>query len=684
MAKNKKQNQSSNTNTTSINIEYANSNFSSIVSEKKIYKIAFWASLLIMLLTLWVSGYNSGVGTDEMDMNIYGKANISYYTSGFKDTTFLQPDHHDGVTLPLTLRYYGSAFEYFASPLTYIIGDTYEYNTRHLINQLIAILGLMFTGLIAKKIIGYKASILAIWAIFLTPIFSGLAVFNTKDIPFLTAYIAVIYFAISFVEQMPKPNKKTWIALILSIWFLLSIRIGGLLLISFLFLYILLKAMAQIENKAAYRKNIFSKCIAAISFSLALTILTWPYVLQAPFTNLINSINVVKNFPQKISLPFNGEYIDSLSLPISYLPKMMVITIPIVVLAMLLLGLIALVSYFKNYTKFKHELILLSLASLIPLSYAIYSHMPLYNSWRHVMFIYPPLVILASVGITAICNQFLPTKFEFLPYLILILGLTKPILYWYNNNPYQYTYYNTLAGDNDRTFIDYESDYWQITVKDAIDWLIKNEHLDNSKDSINIITNAYTFSNYYTKKMYPNVKIKWTRLGEKSRFGSDGTYSIFSNLFLEPSYLEYCFPSPYTIHTVNINNKPITYIAKDSLKYSYKAYLAFNNGDFKAADSFFSMYMQQIKYDGSPKNLTQIFGAIAYSKIMTNDFKGGVSIAQKTLLAYPNDFFANMALGIYYYNTQDKQNAIKFFTAAQNARPNDPSPQTYLKLIIGS
>ena len=152
--------------------------------ENKWFQKIFLGSLVLMLAILWIGGYDSGVGSDEMDMNIYGKANITYYSSGFKDTSFLHPDHKDGVVLPTTLPYYGSGFEYFATGLTSIVQDEYEYNTRHALNQFIAILALLFTGLIAAKISDYKTAIISIWLLFLTPIFSGLAIFDTKDIPF--------------------------------------------------------------------------------------------------------------------------------------------------------------------------------------------------------------------------------------------------------------------------------------------------------------------------------------------------------------------------------------------------------------------------------------------------------------------------------------------------------------------
>ena len=385
----------SKTNKPTVNLE-AKKEIAIPTIENNWFRKIFFGSLLLMLGILWISGYDSGFGSDEMDMNIYGKANISYYTSGFKDTTFLHPDHKDGVVLPATLPYYGSGFEYFATGLTSILHDEYEYNTRHALNQFIAILGLLFTGLIAAKIKDYKAAIISIWLIFLTPIFSGLAIFDTKDIPFLSAYIASVYYSILFFKQLPKPSSKTLIGLAFSLWFLLSIRIGGILMIGFIGFYALLEFR---KNKEAQQslKIWLPRLLGTIVLAFIFMVLLWPFVLQNPSENIVKTLNVVKDFPQKILVAFDGEYIDSLTLPKNYLPKMMSISIPLAISIALIIGLFAALFFWKK-NSFKNEMLLLLLSGLAPAVYAVYSGMPLYNSWRHLLFIYPSIVLFCAIG----------------------------------------------------------------------------------------------------------------------------------------------------------------------------------------------------------------------------------------------------------------------------------------------
>lgn len=655
-------------------------NIKNNIHENSLWKKLFFASLIFMLGCLWISGYDSGYCSDEMDMNIYGKANIAYYASGMKDTTFMNPSHNDGVILPPMLRYYGSAFEYIASPLCYLLGDTYEYNTRHALNQFFAVLGLLFMGLLAKKLHSYQAAMLSIWLCFLTPIFNGLAIFDTKDIPFLSAYIASIYFTIVFIEYLNQLKWYHYTGLIFSLWFLFSTRIGGLLVLGFMALYALLFYFKNHKTQQNLFKQLCIKLGLAVVVAFVFTIILWPYVLENPSQNLIKSINVVKEFPQKIVFAFEGEFIDSLQLPKHYIPKMMWITIPIIIQIFLGLGLLALIYNFRKI-KFQSAHIILLLAGFVPLVIAITSQMPLYNSWRHLLFVYPPLVVTASVGFMALYQQMVPGKFQVLWLPLLWLGAFKPIQYWINNNTYQYTYYNSNAGNAEKAYLNYETDYWQISVKAAIDWLMKNEAVLNSNDSINISTNAYTFSNYYTKKRYPNAKVKWVALGEKSRYANKGTYSIFNSLFLEPTYLEYCYPSPFSIKNILINGMPCTYLGKDTAQYIYHAFEAFNANNVPLADSLFQEYSKQIHFTVGNKNLIPVYGAIAYSRYVTGHWQEAEQIAQKVVALYPQEYFGYLTLGAVNLNKKNYVEAKQNFLNALSLRPGDAFAMEYLKQI---
>lgn len=646
------------------------------------FKKIFFASLAIMLGIIWIAGYDSGVGSDEMDMNVYGKANIAYYTSGFKDTTFMNPVHLDGTKIPVVIPNYGSGFDYLAIGLNKLLGksDGYEYTSRHMLNQLIAIIALLFIGLIAKRIKDYRASIVAIWLTFLTPIFFGLAIFNTKDIPFLAGYIATLYFIIRFLEELPNPSWKTTIGLGLALWFELSIRIGGVLLIAYLGLFGLIYLFKN-KNILPEAKNWGLKLVAAIGGSLILTILCWPFVLRSPVENLFKAINVVKAFPQRIPITFEGESISSTNLPASYLTKCFMVSVPVIIIIALLVSIAYLLFNWKKVEK-RQTHILILFSGIFPLIYAIYTQMPVYNSWRHLLFIYPSLMVITGAGIIALIDRLYKPAYQWTVVALLAIGLIKPVKWCMENNPYEYTYFNEIAGGFQKAYYEYDTDYWQITVKESIDWLMTHESVLNSKDTIQIATNAYTFPNYYVWKRYPNAKVRFNIMGVKSNFAFDWNYGIFNNLFLDPNFLENNFPSPLSKHIVEIDHMPVTSVVVDNNRWDNKGFMAFNRNDYKLADSLFTLYLNQIHFNpNSPKGVTQLFGMIAFAKDATNQPAVAKPLAQAALNLAPDDFIANVAMGIACIQTNDVGNAQKYLTIADQIKPGEPMVRQYLSLI---
>ena len=126
---------------------------------------------------------------------------------------------------------------------------------------------------------------------------------------------------------------------------------------------------------------------------------------------------------------------------------------------------------------------------------------------------------------------------------------------------------------------------------------------------------------------------------------------------------------------------PTTYVAKDTSNYTYKAYLAFQSANFKAADSFYSLYLAQIKYDGGAKNLAPLMGIIAYTKFATNQFDEALKLAQKTLVPYPSDYMANLTLGAVFIAASEYKKAMYYLQIAQSIKPYESAPQAYMNVI---
>ena len=259
---------------------------------------------------------------------------------------------------------------------------------------------IFITALFAIWLTDYKAGIFVLIMFAVSPTFIGHTQNNLKDIPFALAYIAGTFFIIKFVISGRKNSLTDIIFLTAGIAFSISIRAGGLLLICYLFFFFFIFYLYKylqgnkIDLIEIRRKFFWICCITIVSWFLS--ILLWPFALHGPVKNVIESYHVMAHFPSTFRQIFEGKVEWSDFMPWYYIPKSMLITIPIITLAGLLLFIL-----FSGF-KFKCEKTILYgfviLTVLFPLVFVIYEKSNLYSSWRQFLFIYPGIILLASTG----------------------------------------------------------------------------------------------------------------------------------------------------------------------------------------------------------------------------------------------------------------------------------------------
>jgi len=643
------------------------------------FKRIFYGSLGFMLVFILITGFNVGYHCDEMDMNAYGKSNYNYYLTGGKDSTFYRtardftPDENDretAIKLDTTLQYYGGAFEYLTvglNKITGLIDSPQEYNSRHALNQIFAIIGILFAGLITFKIAGWRAAIFTEWLLFLTPVYYGNALFNSKDIPFSTGYIASMYFMMSFFEQLPKPTWKTVIMLMLSFAFATGIRIGGILLMFYFLLFLALYIIVKKELRSTIKTYFIQLGLKVFTVGvggMVLVVLSWPFLLKNPVPHILATINLVKRFPQKVILTFEGQFTDSLHIPDYYLVKFMAITIPVFIIIAIVASIITII-YRRNITDFKKELLIL-FAGVYPIIFAYTSNVALYSAWRHFLFVYPCLVIIAGVGLGTLMKYLRKPALQIGLVVVSALAMLHPIIWSFKNHPYEYVYFNEAEGGFKSAYNDYEMDYWEISMKPAVDWLFAHEHLADKKDTTIITTNALNFTKYYIQQHYPKAKIKVTFHGFKKRSYGTWTYGIFNDLFIPPDIVERDFPPGGTIHTIDIDGKPVNAIMKDTSRFDMRAIVAGQEGQYKKADSLFTLYFNTVD-----SNNAALWGFMGFAKALNNDYNGAFYYGNKMIGYDTKDYMGYLAIAVAYLNKGDVKTGVSYLTAAYRLNPKD-------------
>lgn len=640
-------------------------------------KNIFYFSLSVMMAIVWICGFNVGFNSDEIEMNGYGKANYAYYASHGKDTSVMNKQYS-------MLKYYGNAYEAIAIGVNKMTGmekGVNEFNSRHAINQVFGILAILFAGLTARKMAkNWLVAIFTIWFVFLTPSFMGHILFNTRDIPFSAGYIAAIYFMLMLLEELPRPTWKSAIGLMISFAFTTNVRIGGLLLLFYLFIFTLLYLLTNHERLTASLKNaldIVIKYVTIIAGGIVLIILTWPFILMHPMA-LFSALGVASKFPMKVNINFEGVPIDSLHVPPHYLPKYMAITIPILVIVCILGGAIL---YFFKYKKYSWKMgILLLFTILFPLIYAIVTHAAIYTSWRHFLFVFPGMCIFAGIFLYEMFNYSPKPAFKIAVAVICLAAMAKPILFCIRNNPYEYCYFNEFAGDFKTAFYSYDNDYWEISVKNSLDWLVKNEHLDQAKDTVEIASNASIFATYYLARNYPKAKLKVTSSGVTGRNSLFWTYAVFNSLFLKPDYLENYFPPASTIHSENIDGLPVTAIIKDTVRLDWKALEALKMAKHKLSDSLYDAYIKTTK-----DNNAALYGYISVAKASLNQNDEAIADAQKCMQYHFStvlDYNCYCGLGIAYANKRQWDLSISNLQTGIRILPNEHYAKDILAQVL--
>ena len=131
--------------------------------------------------------------------------------------------------------------------------------------------------------------------------------------------------------------------------------------------------------------------------------------------------------------------------------------------------------------------------AFIPLLAVIFCHSVIYNSWRHLYFIYFPLIYLAVLGLST-----LKKISKRLKIILIFLSCTfiTTIFWMIKNHPYEMVYYNPLV--RNEVVKSFERDYWGLSVQPFFEEVLRLEK--NNKEKIKIWNNdpLNKFVNYLT------------------------------------------------------------------------------------------------------------------------------------------------------------------------------------------
>ncbi len=193
--------------------------------------------------------------------------------------------------------------------------------------------------------------------------------------------------------------------------------------------------------------------------------LSWPYLWPAPLGHLVESVRVMSEYPWKGQVLFNGVMYTSTDIPRSYLPVLLGIQLTEPVWFLFVAGLLMMVyESIRNKNQSRAMLVLTLVWLILPLLGFVATRSPLYDNFRQVFFILPPVFLAAGIVFQKIRRPVLQAG-------IIGLLILPGIIDGVHLHPYEYVYYNRFIGGVHGAFRKFELDYWGTSYREAADYL---------------------------------------------------------------------------------------------------------------------------------------------------------------------------------------------------------------------
>lgn len=587
-----------------------------------------------MLLLLLALAPGSGINADDEYQVDYSEKLVRYYSTMGADTAALNIPKGN-------MHLYGGLFDLTAGTINHGLGYT-EYDTgyhtvRHLLIALFGFLALLFTGLLTKEIGGWRAGILALLLLFLSPRFFGHSLMNPKDIPFAAGFAISLYYLARLLRELPQWSWRTAGGLTAGIAIALATRSGGLMLIGYLGLFAGLDFLAKANAKKLGKTNSallnYAAAIAGIAIAgYFLAVLTWPAALVDPLRHPLASLAEFSKLGVRIRVLFMGDNVWSDGTPWYYPVLWIVKTIPLAALIGFVGGFLALPFLWRRYRAL--PVLMVAFAAVFPLAYIIYKDSLLHDGWRHLLFVYPAMVVLAALFWTTCEHWVRENKIgRYVVIGVVALGLLEPAVFIARNLSYPYVYFNPIGGGLHGAYGHYETDYWGVSAKQAINWM-KQEGIirPNMTDTLTIGTSLYfNVSRQLGSEYKGKVRVKYVRFN--NRYSETWDYGIFPSRYIRgPHLLAGTWPNDKTVHTIKANGVPLLAIEKeDAAHYAYKGDQAVKQ---RAWDVAITEYQQEVaKY---PKNELAWLG-LANSYVNSGKNEEALKAADQALKVAPDN-----------------------------------------------
>ncbi|MBR3248598.1 glycosyltransferase family 39 protein [Candidatus Saccharibacteria bacterium] len=453
----------------------------------KLLTFLFFAVLFVFGLHFLPSV--NGNFDENVEQNIL-LSNIKDYAEEFHVDEVTEAIHSQGI-LAISVdpnRDHGIAPYYLFAPIL-VLKSKYPHIVSvlwHFYTYCLAFLGVIFFYLLMQYLFkNKKMSIVLTMLYFLTPRIFVDSLHNNKDIVFMALLVVMIYFGVRLIRE----KEFRWAVLFALVGaFVCNIKILGLFFVGIVGLgYI---AYLTIKKEWSTRNLLcgLTAAIAVLCLYIALTPAIWGDGHFALFEYIQYCLGNAVDFSANTAVMFEGvvHRHSENPLPWYYIPKLILVTIPIIISVLFIVSSITVVvDLIKNIKHRKFDFnnfvfILVLTMFLVPLGIAIFSNPNLYNGWRHFYFLYSLMVIVGSYAVF----KFKDYKKINLTIMVLIgLTITNNVCCLFKYGMANTAYYNILLGTDNLAGV-YELDYYNASSQEALKKFLASGELEENEDGM--------------------------------------------------------------------------------------------------------------------------------------------------------------------------------------------------------
>jgi hypothetical protein len=221
------------------------------------------------------------------------------------------------------------------------------------------------------------------------------------------------------------------------------------------------------------------------------------------------------------------------------------------------------ISFHKSFSPHQKGMLgMVIFTILFPILFVMLKGSNLYGSWRHFLFVYPCIILLAGLGFHALLSRFNTLLTRVGTILLLIALSIHPLHFMAASHPYYYLYYNELTGGLKGAYGRYETDYYYHTMRSGAEWL--RQYLkEHPQEQPAIVGGNFPIQWYFRN----DKNIRFVYIPYQTRSEYDWDYAIIANSYIPPVQLvNHTWPPANTIHSVMVDGVPVCAVIKRTTK----------------------------------------------------------------------------------------------------------------------